>query len=149
MTTSAMAFLFLDEGMYKPLDLASLTGVLVPLEAYGTVRDEMCRLVWEVLSPEQKVVPAPIELHGRHLLPELASRLRPRQTRRLHVLARVTSIINAHRLRVLRVAYLNRTEIAAFMQDDSKLYGLNFIGVQTGLQDMMAKTLVVPVMDGA
>jgi hypothetical protein len=149
MTTSAMAFLFLDEGMYKPLDLASLTGVLVPLEAYGTVRDEMCRLVWEVLSPEPKVVPAPIELHGRNLLPELASRPQAEADKaRLHVLARVTSIINAHRLCVLRVAYLNRTEIAAFMQGDSKLYGLNFFAVQTGLQDMMAKTLVVPVMDG-
>jgi hypothetical protein len=126
-----------------------LTGVLVPLESYGTVRDEMCRLVWDVLSPEPGVVPAPIELHGRNLLPELAGQPQAEADKaRLSVLARVTSIVNTYRLRVLRVAYLNRTEIAALMKRDSKLYGLNFFGVQAGLQDMMAETLVVPVMDG-
>src|SRR5579872_542952 len=29
-----------------------------------------------------------------------------------------------------------------------KLYGLTFFGVQTGLQEIMADTLVLPVMDG-
>lgn len=150
MTRSALAFLFLDECMYEPLDLASLTGVLVPVESYAAVRDEMCRLAWELLSPEWNVIPAPIDLHGRNLLPELANNPQAEADQaRLHVLARVAGIVNAHKLRVLRVSYLNRTEIAAIiMKGDPKLYGLNFFGVQAGLQDIMAETLVVPVMDG-
>jgi hypothetical protein len=36
-----MAFLFLDECSHERLDLAALTGVLVPFEKYNAVRDKV------------------------------------------------------------------------------------------------------------
>ena len=121
MNRSPMAFLFLDECMYEPLDMVALTGVLVPLESYSPILDEMCQLAWEVLSPEPNVVPAPIEFHGRSLPPELSGQpCAEADKARLHVFARVVSIVNTHRLRVFRVAYFNRREIAApLMHPDS------------------------------
>lgn len=135
--------------MYEPLDMVALTGVLVPLESYSPILDQMCQLAWEVLSPEPNVVPAPIEFHGRSLLPELSGQpCAEADKARLYVFARVVSIVNTHRLRVFRVAYFNRREIAAFIKGDPKLYGLNFFNMLSGLQDIMDETLLVPVMDG-
>ena len=149
MEPTPLAFLFLDESMDESLDLASLTGVLVPSHAYREVRDALCKLVWEILAPAPNTVPAPIELHGRNLLPELAHLpVEQADAARLRVLQRIVGIVNDNALRVFRVCYLNRVEIAAAMRHDPKLYGINFFGIQAALQDLMEQTLVVPVMDG-
>lgn len=145
----SMAFLFLDECSYEPLDLAALTGVLVPLERYVAVRDAMCKVVADVLSAPPNTVPAPIELHARDLLSELQERTAADlDLARLDVLSKVVAIVNDHALQVIRVAYLNRREIANTMTLDPKLYGLNFLGIQNALQDAMRDTIVLPVMDG-
>ena len=65
---SEVAFLFLDECSHESLDLAALTGVLVPSHSYNAVRDEICQISWDVLRPPPNTVPAPIELHARNLL---------------------------------------------------------------------------------
>lgn len=149
MKPTPLAFLFLDECMDEALDLAALTGVLVPHEKYRDVRDAMCKLVWDVLAPPPNTVPAPVELHGRNLLPELATLpVEQADTARLHVLRRATEIINEYGLQVFRVCYLNRSEIAEMFIGDPKLYSLNFLQIQAGLQDLMGTTLIVPVMDG-
>lgn len=145
----SMAFLFLDESTYEPLDLAALTGVLVPLESYAEVRDAICQVTWDVLAPPANTVPSPIELHARDLLAELSNRdPRHLDRARLGVLGAIVRIVNEYRLQVFRVAYLNRTEIAATMIGDPKLYGLNFFAIQSALQDKLADTVVLPVMDG-
>jgi len=51
------AFLFLDECFSEKLKLAALTGVLVPVDEYAAVRDEMCRLAWEALRPPANTIP--------------------------------------------------------------------------------------------
>ena len=149
MRDAPLAFLFLDESMDESLDLASLTGVLVPLHAYREVRDSICQLVWEVLSPLPNTVPQPIELHARNLLPELNSLPGDQaDSARLHVLRSTVRIINNNHLKVVRVCYLNRSEISRLLKGDPKLYAINFFGIQSWLQDLMEKTIVLPVMDG-
>lgn len=149
MNEVSLAFMFLDESMDESLDLASLTGVLVPLTAYSAVRDAICRLVWEVLAPPPNTVPQPIEFHARKLLPELDHLPRAKaDDARLHVLRSVVKIVNEYGLQVHRVCYTNRAKIAAMLKGDPKLYGLNFFGIQMGLQDLMETTMVLPVMDG-
>jgi hypothetical protein len=144
-----MALLFLDECSYEPLDLAALTGVLVPLTAYIGVRDAVCRITWDVLTPPQDTVPQPIELHGRDLLSEIGDRDEKELDRlRIQVYADVVRIVNDNNLRVFRFAYLNRSEIAAAMNGDPQLYGLNFANIQIALQTTLAETIVFPVMDG-
>lgn len=149
MEPSPLAFLFLDECSDEALDLAALTGVLVPHEKYRNVRDAMCKVVYDVLEPPANTVPAPIELHGRNLLPQLDNLpVEQADAARLHVFRRVAGIINEYGLLIFRVCYLNRSEIANVLKGDPKLYSLNFLGIQTGLQDLMETTLIVPVMDG-
>lgn len=144
-----LTFMFFDESMDESLDLASLTGVLVPLQAYRAVRDEICRLVWDVLEPPPNTVPQPIELHARNLLSELTDRPKVEADRtRLHVLRSAVDIVNKHGLQVHRVCYTNRSRIAAMLKGDQKLYGLNFANIQNGLQELLETTLVLPVMDG-
>ena len=143
------AFFFLDECTYAPLDLAALTGVLIPVDRYVPVRDAMCRLVVDVQPSAPDVVPGVIELHARELLSDVAH-LHGDQidSVRLMTLQRVVDIISDHELQVRRVTYLNRTEIATLMPIDPKLYGLTFFGIEAWLQETMARTLVIPVMDG-
>ena len=59
---------------YERLDLAALTGVLVPLDRYVAARDAMCKVAADVLSAPPNTVPAPIELHARDLLSALSGR---------------------------------------------------------------------------
>lgn len=144
-----MAFLFLDECSHDALDLAALTGVLVPLDAYNDVRDAVCQITWNVLKPPANTVPSPIELHARDLLSELLDRDAAELDRdRIEVFTAVARVVNDFRLRVFRVAYLNRSEIASLMNADPQLYGLTFFGIQTALQNTLAETIVLPVMDG-
>lgn len=149
MNEVSLAFLFLDESMDEQLDLASLTGVIVPLTAYCAVRDAICRLVWEVLAPPPNTVPQPIEFHARRLLSELDHLpIEQADDARLHVLRSAVKIVNDYGLQVHRVSYTNRAEIAEVAKGDPKLYGLNFFDIQVGLQDLMETTMVLPVMDG-
>jgi hypothetical protein len=143
------ALLFLDECMYEQLDLAALTGVLVPVGRYVPVRDAMCRLAADVQPSPQDVIPGIIEFHARALLNDLED-LHGDQIdlMRLSVLQRVVDLLSEHQLPVCRVTYLNRKEIATLLQSDSKLYGITFFRIQSWLQEVMADTLVIPVMDG-
>jgi hypothetical protein len=143
------AFLFLDECTYEKLDLAALTGILVPADRYVAVRDAMCRLVVDVQPSPPNVIPGVIELHARALLDDVAHLHGDHiDSVRLSVLQRVVDLVSEHQLSICRVTYLNRKEIAAVMPFDPKLYGVTFFGIQSWLQSAMANTLVIPVMDG-
>lgn len=144
-----MTFLFMDECEYDPLDLSALTGVLVPLESYSTVRDAVGKIIWDVLSPHENTVPQPIELHARDLLSQLSDHAPEEHDKlRLGVITQIVKIANQHELHVLRYAYLNRSEISCLMKGDPKLYGLNFSNMLFALQDVLENTIVLPVMDG-
>jgi hypothetical protein len=138
----------MDECSCESLDLAALTGVLVPWTEYNTVRDTMCSLVLDVQSPAPNTLPPTIELHANNLLPELNCPKEVADEARFSVLSNVVGIVNAHRFSVIRITYLNRTEIATYMKSDPKLYGPTFFGIESALQPILASTLVLPVMDG-
>jgi hypothetical protein len=139
----------MDECSCESLDLAALTGVLVPWSEYNTVRDRMCRLALDLQSPPPNTLPRIIELHANNLLPELnTSPQEVADEARFNVLSNVVDIVNAHGLTVIRIAYLNRTEIATHMKFDTKLYGPTFFGIESALQPILANTIVLPVMDG-
>ena len=144
-----VAFLFLDECTYEPLDLAALTGVLVPSDTYIAVRDAMCKLVVDIQPSPPNTIPWPIELHARELLNSVAGLHGDNIDPVRHmVFQRVVDTLSEHQLRVRRVTYLNRSVIAKSMPLDPKLYGTTFFGIEAWLQDVMTNTLVIPVMDG-
>ncbi len=144
-----VALLFLDECMDEKLDLVALTGVLVPHRRYREVRDAMCKLAWDILEPTPNTIPAPIELHGSKLLPELNSLpAEQADAKRLHVFSRVVELINHNELQIFRFCYLNRSEIAEKFVVDPNLYALIFHGIQVQLHNLMETTLIIPIMDG-
>ena len=138
-----MAFLFLDETSYEPLDLAALTGILVFPGDYAAIRDKFCGLVLHVQASPANVIEDPSELHARDLLPGDDS-----DQSRLLIFREIVAIVNAFGTRVFRCAYLNRNEIANQTAFGQNLYGLTFSSMLHMLQPVMANTLVVPVMDG-
>lgn len=139
----------MDECTYEPIDLAALTGVLVPLEQYATVRDAIGKVIWDAQNPPENTVPQPIELHGRDLLSQLPFTHQIEHDEAcLNVLANIVGIINVHELNVIRYAYLNYSEISKIFKGDLKLYGLNFSNMLYGLQDVLETAVVLPVMDG-
>ena len=142
MARTSFAFVFMDECSYEPLDLISLTGVLVPLEKYVSVRDAMCQLAWNILSPEKNRIPQPVELHASDLLRDRTD------TDRLAVYATVVKIIQEHRFLIYRTTYLNRGDLNRIFKGDPKMYGLNFGNIMGWLERIMENTLVIPVMDG-
>lgn len=143
------AFLFLDECSYEPLDLAALTGVLVPADRYAVVRDGMCRLAVDAQPSPPDTIPEAFELHARELLNDVAHLHGDKIDSVRHmVLQRAVDILSNHQLRVCRVTYLNRSAIAKLMPLDPKLYGVTFLGMEAWLEEVMGDTLVVPVMDG-
>jgi len=145
----SVAFLFMDECIYEPLDLAALTGVLVPSDRYAAVRDAICQIVWDVQRRLGIADPAPIELHARDLLPQIKDKSQEvLDAERLSVLESAVNIVNSNRLSVYRVAYLNHKEISDTFKFDPKLYALNFFGMGLLLQEKLADTLIFPVMDG-
>lgn len=147
--TTQLFFLFIDESLYEDLDLAALTGILVPLDRYSAVRDEICKIVADVLRLPPNTIPAPIELHVRELLSDLKGRLQSELDQdRLKVMEKVVAVLNEYKLTTIRIAYLNRREIARMMPRDPKLYSLNFFGMQTALPETMENAIILPVMDG-
>ena len=146
MTTS---LLFMDECLSGTLDIAALTGVLVPIAQYADVRDAMCRIALDCMPRESGVVPRVIELHGSALLKDSDGRPPEEMDAiRLGVFAEVVNLLNTHRLPVCRVAYTNRKEVAAALIGDPNLYGVNFFGLQQWLAPHLAGGIVIPVMDG-
>lgn len=153
--SSSIAFLFLDESQFEPLDLAALTGVLVRSEVYNSVRDAMCRIIHDVQASPPQVVEMPIELHASRLLKNLAGRdASVPDELRLRIFAQVVNIVNSRNISVYRNAYLNRSKIAPLFRvgaestSDSKLYAINFHHILSMIQPELARSIIVPVMDG-
>lgn len=144
--SNSVIFAFIDESVSRELDLASLTAVLVPSEQYAGVRDAVIRLGVELQRPPPNTIPAPIEFHGCEMLKSVEHAT---DDDRILAFDRLVGIVNAERLPVLSVGYTNWSELSLIRKHDDKLHGLNFIGMLTGLQSLLARgTLVVPVVDG-
>lgn len=139
-------FLFMDESEYPPLDIAALTGILIPIEKYPEIRDEIAQLIIEIMSPPPNTVPQPIELHGSDLLPHLPKNPESDLLRK-KVFHRCVEIINNHKISIFRVCYTNYKEIISYINDE-KLYGLNFSAMQSVLQPAFQDRIMIPVMDG-
>ena len=143
------AFLFMDECFSETLDIAALTGVLVPLEDYVSVRDAISAIAWDCLQPPANTIPQPVELHGSNLLRGIGGHVPPDLDQaRLAVFKRSVELVNSRRLRICRIAYTNHSEVADVFVGDPALYGLTFFGIETWLGQLMTDTLVIPVMDG-
>lgn len=140
-----VTFAFFDESVNQALDTASLTAVLVPSEKYVQVRDAVLRIAFEVQAAPPNTVPLPIELHGSEMLKRVEG---VSDDDRILVFEKLVNVVVSNQLEVVSVGYTNWSELGFLRQHDDKLHSLNFFGILTGLQPVLAEGLVVPVVDG-
>jgi hypothetical protein len=109
-----VTFLFMDESVN--LDVAWLTGVLVPAEQYADVRDAFIRIARDVLVEAGHEHPWPTELHGVDLLREVRG---VTDEHRFSVFERAVDLVNTERLEILRVGHVEaQKDPGAFSSGD-------------------------------
>ena len=144
-----MSYMFMDESMDESMDLSALTGIIVPVTSYPRVRSKVRQIVWRAIEPPVNTVPRPVELHARNLLCELEDISNDElDDRRVACFEECVKIVNEERLQIVRIGYTNRKEISNLLRGDSKLYGLNFMGILSSISDFLENSLIQPVMDG-
>jgi len=139
-----MEFLFIDECMHQPLDLAALTGVFVKQSDYRKVRERICRILFDIFEYEEGGLPPLVELHGKCLF----DRIDATDDQKIQVYDSVVQIVNDFEIDVIRIAYLNWQEIVSRMPADKNLVGLCFFGMQRIMQEKLGESVIIPVVDG-
>lgn len=145
------SFLFIDESFSDQTEVTSLTGLLVPVKDYASLRAQFYAMILNVLFPEQDML-----LTGKSLLPELHARalLKDHEgasdEKRILLSERVVDLVIANRLEVYRVGYFRTRKLREIFKrfGDANLQGLCFQRLLFRLQDKLATEMIIPVMDG-
>jgi hypothetical protein len=133
---------------------AALTALVVLSQLYPAVRKRLVELNVRLQSlPPNHLSTHIQELHAQALLSDWPQFKDMSPTdlddKRIEVLVEAIEIVNAHRLPVLHCAYTNTKAIRELDRGaDPKLYSLNLLGVLSPFGPLLARGLVVPVMDG-
>jgi hypothetical protein len=142
-----VVFLYLDESV--DLDVASLTGLLVPALQGPRVRDAVIRVARQALISAGQPASGPVELHGVDMLrdvPGVSDEIR------LDVFARAIDIVNRERLQIVSVGHSSAGAVRKGYQKivsdpGDKLYYPNFQELVESLH-LLPDMLIVPVFDG-
>jgi len=137
--------LVMDESSSADTDVASLTGILIPVEKAGHIRDAMCKFLRELQSVPPNEIRALPELHGRAMFRNMDWAT---DEHRLRAFEHVVAMVNASRLEVIRVAYSNHRQLRDALRPDDRLHRLCFFGIVMWLQKYLANGYVLPIMDG-
>ena len=138
-------FLFMDES-YNPdikPPISSLTGILVPLEKYPTLRSKFYEaLNFEIEQDKGIINLSPPALHFSNLL-----RHHENDEVRFNVLSSLVNLVVDNQLEMFRVGYYITKNIEKTFEDDKRLIGLCWFGMLSMLQSKLETEMVVPVMD--
>jgi hypothetical protein len=137
--------LLLDESTNKAIrpNTESLTGLLVPVQKIDAVRQGFYEVLRTLDSSAPHIVNmAPPEIKFSSLLPDQADDVK------LRVVAGIVRLVSAKRLSIFRVAYYLTDEVKQKLSADQGLTSLNWGGIQTVIQPVLDKGIVIPVIDG-
>lgn len=142
---SDVSLLAMDESLSDETGIASLTGVVIPVEHANEIREEIYRFARHIQALPPNHFGAHIELHGSQMLKGL-----PWATdeHRLRCYEHVVETVNRYQLDVVRVAYRRTKTLTGMFQGDEKLHGLCFLGVAFSMGRFLPDTVIVPIMDG-
>ena len=151
-------FIFIDESVTEEIDIASLTGLVVPLEKFENIRTDFYKIINKILDviyPERtdtnKIDYPPI-LHARTFLQNSRENSafdfsNITDEFRIEMLREVLGIIRDYNLLVIRLGYSNYKEIKRDIRDD-KLHNTNWYGLSSTLDSIYQNSILIPVMEG-
>jgi hypothetical protein len=137
--------LVMDESECPETDIVGLTGVMIPVEKAGTIRDDLYRFLRGLQAlPPNHFHPLP-ELHGRSMFKDESW---ASDDHRIFAYEHVVDAVNHHGLDVLRVAYREHRKLRGVFKGDPKLHGLCFLGLSISMARFLPDAYVLPIMDG-
>lgn len=153
-------FIFIDESVTVKVDIASLTGLVIPVTQYEKVRKDFYKIISGILDylyPSRNqgtIYHEPPILHGRDFLRNSSENpsfdfSSITDDFRLEVLRKIINIVNDNDLYVIRLGYNNYKEIcASFSSKDEKLHNLNWFNLSRTISHSFNNILFIPVMEG-
>ena len=141
MATIPTTMLFLDESTNERVrpSIASMTGLLLPVEKYDQLRLGLYQLHPELQSDTSRpATTTPSELHGRDLLRD------QKDEDRLEVLHGLVELLGSIDLEVARVGYFMTDAMKETFGDG---YSLAFFGLMTALAPLTSERFVIPIHD--
>lgn len=135
-------FVFMDES-YSPLTrISSLTGLVVPVEAYPSIRSDLYDSLKWAIQPESNIVDSSPELHGSNFLRNKSDDFK------LEVFKNIVNVARKYRLRIYRVGYFITRDITACFANDNKLIGTCWFSLLSMMEPLLKTEMIIPVMDG-
>ena len=155
-----VSFIFIDESVTIDADIASLTGLVIPITQYETIRKDFYKIISEILDylypsrHQGTICHQPPILHGRDFLRDSNenssfdfSSITDKY--RIEVLNKIINIVNDNDLYVIRLGYNNYKEICSFFtHKDEKLHNLNWFNLSSTISHSFQNMLFIPVMEG-
>jgi len=141
-----MKLLFIDEATSEPLKgvgkIAVLTGIVVPLRDYVSARSKFYQSLGRPKTGANVTIDlAPIELHGRKLLP-LAT-----DDEKIAALTKVVDLVLQYEFAIYRFGYvIDRTFARRFKRDDAA-YSLSWADLIGAVQPEFADGPIIPIAD--
>lgn len=151
-------FIFIDESVTEEIDIASLTGLVVPLDKFENIRTDFYKILNKVLDKiypnrsEKNRIDYPPILHARTFLQNSDENStfdfsNITDEFRLQILNQVIEIVKNYDLLVIRIGYNNYREIKEHIKDD-KLHNTNWFGLSRTLDYIYHDSVLIPVMEG-
>lgn len=141
-------FLFLDESDSTTTGLFALTGILVPIDRYVSVRDAFYNIVNGIVAPDGILEYPSHELHGLELL---GWHKTVDDEMRFRVLGQMVDLIRDSGISILRIGYFRDDTTKQFsrhVKNPRFVWSLSWLSMCFALQPILEQDLVIPVMDG-
>lgn len=135
-------FLFLDECICNETAIASLTGLLIPVDKYSAIRASFYETLDWAIKPAESTMGFPPELHGCEFLRGESD------DRKLQQFAQVVGLLRKHDLRVFRVGYYQTAKAKNFLKTRDDFIGLCWFGMISVCQPYFVDQKIIPIMDG-
>ena len=155
-----VCFIFIDESLTLDVNIASLTGLVIPVTQYEKVRKDFYQIIGDILDHlypsrhQGTIYHEPPILHGKDFLRNSSENpsfdfSSIKDDFRIEVLKKIINLVNDNELFVIRLGYNNYKEIRAFFpHKDEKLHHLNWFNLSTTISQSFKNMLFIPVMDG-
>jgi hypothetical protein len=141
-----MQLLFMDETASEPVKglsrIVAVTGVVLPVTRYAQARSRFYQSFRGRRTEGGLTVDlAPIELHGRKLLPDATD------DEKIAALNRVADVVLEYELGIYRFGYVDHKNLKRFFNSDDVAYALSWADLVSAVQPELRDGPLIPVAD--
>lgn len=137
-------FLFMDETINSKLvfPLTSLTGMLIPMRKYESIRSGLYEIANEHIASESASILLILpELHYNKFLEKYSDDVK------YAVLEAIVELVVSLEIKIYRVSYYSTPETKKFFVHDPDLLGLCWFGIVAVTSDARKNKMLIPVLD--